>query len=167
MASPGAGDIVVIGDQWTYVGQVCRGIFWGNTKTPQGRGVRTYTSGLKKGEVYEGQWRDGKQHGHGIYTWADKRRYEGQWLDGKRHGRGIIWYQDGQVFDGLWAVDRPLWGTMLETNGTLSHATYDGKSDVRAGWLWVGWIPAVRRPGGGFLDGRPRRFGSGRWTGTV
>ena len=47
------------------------------------------------GEAYEGEWRNGKQHGHGIYTWARGHRYEGDWRDGKRHGRGIFTSAEG------------------------------------------------------------------------
>jgi hypothetical protein len=26
------------------------------------------------GDAYEGEWLNGKQHGHGIFTWADGER---------------------------------------------------------------------------------------------
>ncbi len=29
---------------------------------------------LDDGETYEGEWLNGKQHGHGIYTWPDGER---------------------------------------------------------------------------------------------
>ena len=41
------------------------------------------------GNAYEGEWLNGKKHGHGIYTWTEGHRYEGDWRDGKRHGQGI------------------------------------------------------------------------------
>jgi hypothetical protein len=38
---------------------------------------------------YEGEWRDDKKHGRGIFTWSDGNTYEGDWVVDKRHGRGI------------------------------------------------------------------------------
>ena len=31
--------------------------------------------------AYEGEWRDGKHHGRGTYTFASGARYEGEWRD--------------------------------------------------------------------------------------
>ena len=38
------------------------------------------------GKKYEGQHKDDKMHGFGIYTWPDGTRYEGGWVEGKMHG---------------------------------------------------------------------------------
>jgi hypothetical protein len=73
MASPGAGDVVVKGTGWTYVGQILAG-----TETRHGRGVCTYTSGSR----YEGEWRDGKAHGRGVFWFADGRVFDGAWAGG-------------------------------------------------------------------------------------
>jgi hypothetical protein len=35
-----------------------------------------------------GEWREGTQHGKGVYTWANGDRYEGGWKDGNLHGHG-------------------------------------------------------------------------------
>jgi hypothetical protein len=32
---------------------------------------------------YEGDWRDNKMHGKGIFLWKDGRRYEGEYIDDK------------------------------------------------------------------------------------
>lgn len=29
----------------------------------------------ENGRTYEGNWKNGKMHGKGIYTWEDQRRY--------------------------------------------------------------------------------------------
>jgi hypothetical protein len=39
------------------------------------------------GDVYEGEWKDGKQHGKGKMTWVIGRVYEGEWKDGKMAGK--------------------------------------------------------------------------------
>merc|ERR1712156_1198162 len=32
-------------------------------------------------EKYDGQWKNNKMDGEGIFTWADGRKYEGQYVD--------------------------------------------------------------------------------------
>jgi hypothetical protein len=44
---------------------------------------------LPSGETYVGEWKDGKRHGHGTYTWPASGTYVGEWRDGKMHGEGI------------------------------------------------------------------------------
>ena len=35
------------------------------------------------GREYEGDWRDNKMHGKGVFTWKDGRRYVGEYIDDK------------------------------------------------------------------------------------
>jgi hypothetical protein len=35
------------------------------------------------GERYEGEFRDGKKHGSGVYTFADGTSVEGTWVNGQ------------------------------------------------------------------------------------
>lgn len=35
------------------------------------------------GETYEGEWKDDKTHGFGIYVHLDGAKYEGQWVEDK------------------------------------------------------------------------------------
>ena len=62
-----------------------------------GRGTTTWADGGR----HEGEYRDGKRHGHGTRTWTDGRRYEGQWQDGKPHGEGT-YTSDGYTRKGRW-----------------------------------------------------------------
>lgn len=36
------------------------------------------------GRGYEGQWKDGKQHGRGVSISSAGERKEGEWVEGKR-----------------------------------------------------------------------------------
>ena len=63
-----------------------------------GRGTKTYSNGSR----YEGDWRNGKKHGYGTETWASGSRYEGEFRDGKEHGRGTINYANGNRYEGEW-----------------------------------------------------------------
>ena len=29
--------------------------------------------------VYKGEWKNGKEHGQGTYTWSDGQKYVGEW----------------------------------------------------------------------------------------
>ncbi|XP_051937383.1 alsin-like isoform X1 [Hippocampus zosterae] len=66
---------------------------------------------LNKAGCYQGQWRDGKIHGFGIYRYATGEVYEGCFNDGQRHGYGML--RSGKmdktssgVFIGQWVCDK-------------------------------------------------------------
>jgi len=41
------------------------------------------------GDVYEGEWRDDKASGKGVYRHYNGAKYEGEWHDDYQHGFGI------------------------------------------------------------------------------
>lgn len=44
------------------------------------------------GDVYQGEWKDGKAHGYGVFVDLDGSMYEGQWKNDLQHGKGKeIW----------------------------------------------------------------------------
>ena len=76
------------------------------------------------GEVYDGEWRNGKPHGQGQYVYADGDVYEGEWLNGKRHGQGNHIGIAGQTYSGEWRCGR------AQGTGIMRHAdgeTYEGQ----------------------------------------
>ena len=57
---------------------------------------------MANGERYDGEFRDNKLHGSGVYTWPDGSRYQGEFRDSKRNGRGVFTRADGiRRFDGI------------------------------------------------------------------
>ena len=50
-----------------------------------GQGTFTYNDGK-----YVGEWKKGKQHGQGTFTWFSGDRYEGEWMDGTENGQGTF-----------------------------------------------------------------------------
>ena len=52
--------------------------------------------------TYEGEWKGGKRHGQGKYTFTDGSTYEGEWKDGKEHGQGKETDKDGSIKEGRW-----------------------------------------------------------------
>lgn len=116
---------------------------------------------VSQGEyLYDGEWKDGKMHGHGMYTFPNgdiydgewqnnvaqgtgmyiwhstNNRYQGFWRNMAKHGSGTYCFKDGTKFDGVWANDkRHGRGTEQFANGNR----YDG--------YWVN----DKRHGTGFL----------------
>lgn len=50
--------------------------------------------------IYEGEWKDGRKHGYGIYYYGEGDKYEGWWQNGCHHGRGKYTWENGDVYDG-------------------------------------------------------------------
>ena len=74
-------------------------------------------------DVFEGEYRDGKEHGQGTLTWHNGDRYEGGWRNGKPHGYGVQTYADGDVYKGIWT--HGCWGEKggrWATFGTTAEA---------------------------------------------
>ena len=40
------------------------------------------------GDVYEGEWKDDKANGFGIYYYSNGNKYEGYWENDCQHGYG-------------------------------------------------------------------------------
>ncbi|KAL9663814.1 hypothetical protein QQ045_019205 [Rhodiola kirilowii] len=64
-----------------------------------GSGVYYYSMSGK----YEGDWIDDKYDGHGVETWARGSRYRGQYRQGLRHGIGVYRFYSGDVYAGEWS----------------------------------------------------------------
>ena len=67
-----------------YLGQLSR-----DDRLPDGFGELVLDNGVTR---YEGQWRDGEMHGHGLYWWDNEDSYEGTFYKGLMHGRGVFAY---------------------------------------------------------------------------
>jgi hypothetical protein len=59
-----------------------------------------------QGDSYVGDWEDGKFHGYGTYTWADRSYYVGEFKDGKKDGEGKMEYDNGYRYEGKWKDDK-------------------------------------------------------------
>ncbi len=52
------------------------------------------------GDKYVGEWKDGKRHGEGTYTWSDGDKYVGEYKDGKSWN-GTDYDKNGNIL-GKW-----------------------------------------------------------------
>jgi hypothetical protein len=86
----------------------------------QGHGTLRYASG----DLYIGQWHDGKRSGQGTLNRANGDCYEGFWLNDKREGSGSYFYStSGKVFVGEWADDLPKAGVYTQAYANPEQAT--------------------------------------------
>ena len=53
--------------------------------TIAGKGTATFADG----SVYEGEFKEARNHGIGKITYADGHVYDGQWIEGVKQGRGF------------------------------------------------------------------------------
>ena len=58
------------------------------------KGVEYRQKGIVK---YEGEMIDGVYNGNGKYIYENGEIYIGQWSNGKRHGKGILYYDNGKI----------------------------------------------------------------------
>ena len=68
---------------------------------------------------YVGEYKDGKKHGQGTYTWFDGGIYVGKWKDGKEHGQGTYTFHDGRKYVGEWKNKEKWNGIGYDKNGDL------------------------------------------------
>jgi len=80
---------------------------------------------LKNGDKYEGELKDGKPHGKGIYYYANGDKYEGEYKDNKRNGKGVYYYANGNRYEGEYKDDkRNNKGILYYANGSKYEGEY-------------------------------------------
>jgi hypothetical protein len=52
------------------------------------------------GEIYEGEWRADKEHGHGTETFEDGSKYTGEYQFGMKNGHGKFLGADQSRYEG-------------------------------------------------------------------
>ena len=76
---------------------------------------------------YVGEYKDGKKHGQGTYTWFDGGIYVGKWKDGKEHGQGTETWSSGSKYVGEWKDDKEWNGTDYDINENIIGKFVNGK----------------------------------------
>eukprot|EP00826_Nyctotherus_ovalis_P039453 TRINITY_DN3798_c0_g4_i3.p1 TRINITY_DN3798_c0_g4~~TRINITY_DN3798_c0_g4_i3.p1 ORF type:complete len:465 (-),score=37.63 TRINITY_DN3798_c0_g4_i3:8-1402(-) len=60
------------------------------------------THHFANGDIYEGEWEDGRMNGRGKYFYANGDIYNGEWECGEKNGKGKHFYKNGDKYDGEW-----------------------------------------------------------------
>jgi len=69
---------------------------------------------------FEGNYKDDKKEGYGVFKWPSNSIYEGNFSGDFRHGFGIMKWADGTVYEGSWehGVQQGM-GRMQLSDGTI------------------------------------------------
>ncbi len=76
------------------------------------------------GSTYEGDFKDNKRHGYGLWIRPDGTKYAGMWENNKPHGEGTLILADGMVYSGMWKMGK------RHGHGTLTYPDGHKKSGV-------------------------------------
>ena len=83
-------------------------------------GVQTFDNG----DIYTGDFLDGKKHGHGVLKTESNRMYDGGWENDLPHGFGVNTFPNGKIYKGEYKKGRPFGdGQWVYSDGS----TYTGK----------------------------------------
>ena len=77
---------------------------WKNDKK-HGRGVfisQNYNNPKLIGIKYEGEFNNDKIEGYGVGKYTSGDKYEGEWKNNKQYGRGVLIYKEGGKYIGEW-----------------------------------------------------------------
>ena len=86
--------------------------------------------------MYEGEFKDGKQHGQGSQTWTGGQHYEGESKNGKRNGTGKFIYHTGEVYEGQWKDNaKHGTGTLAYTDGSVYEGQWKESSNHGTGTM--------------------------------
>ena len=101
--------------------------------TAEGKMFRKARQRYPNGDVYDGEWLDGKRHGRGVYAYRSGDKYVGEFANGMREGFGVFVGADttederlvlrGRRYEGEWKNGR------MEGRGLFVHGdgnSYDG-----------------------------------------
>ena len=138
---------------------------WTGSCEPDGRavgdGVAEWRTDGKVTARYEGQYRDGKAHGRGVFTFPRGVRYVGEFRDDKFNGRGLYIWPSGNRYEGEFR-DGKMNGQGVYTmaNGNRHIGEYrDGKRNGRGVATW----PTGERFEGEYRDDNRNGRGVSTW----
>ena len=81
----------------------------------------------------------GEAHGRGVKEYADGSRYEGQWKDGKKHGHGFVfsskYFDEGPDTDFHWRIGAEFKEGHLDGERMLTNVMFsDGPKAFETTW---------------------------------
>lgn len=118
--------------------------------------------------VYNGEFRNGKRHGHGVETHGDGDEYTGQWAQGLYHGPGQLKKSD-MVYKGSFHTGTFHGYGLLEKNetsydGHFCHGIYHGEGTLtHTGSVYQGSFYYGLKHGSGTMTEINGNMYSGHW----
>jgi hypothetical protein len=89
-----------------------------------------YNNNMLPKEEYNGLWKNGFPSGKGVYVWRNGNIYNGNYDDGKKKGFGKLTFNSGDsYFEGIWSNGKPngKGNLFLEKNLKISGVWRQGK----------------------------------------
>ena len=88
--------IILINKAINNTKQISKDIHQLNNDINNNISIQNYFSG----ERYEGELKNGKREGKGVFYFKDRSRYEGNRKNGVKEGKGIIYFNSGSRYEG-------------------------------------------------------------------
>jgi hypothetical protein len=102
------------------------------------------------------------KHGYGKQLWRDGARYEGEWKEGKANGKGIFYHLNGDVYEGEFVEDRANgYGVYYHKNGSKYFGQWI--NDLKDGHGKEEWEDGAYYEGD-FKEGRKHGHGTYLWS---
>jgi hypothetical protein len=76
----------------------------------------------KSGDVYKGEYKDGKYFGKGEFLMSNGDKFLGNWIDGLKNGQGIYTWKEGDIFEGEFK--------MGQRQGKATYLYFDGRKFI-------------------------------------
>lgn len=114
---------------------------------------------MSDGSYYEGEVKNKKPEGRGVYTWPDDALYIGEFRGGQPNGKGVLMTPDSGKFEGTFKNGVPSGrGEYISKDGAKSVGNFtegvlQGEGEI--------FFPDGTRYKGNFRDGKP--YGEGTW----
>lgn len=86
--------------------------------------------------MFEGDYKNDKKDGRGVFTWASGNIYKGEYIEDERCGNGQMLWTDGSMYEGEWdcGIQHGL-GRMIFPDGTTKEGYFENnvfKYEIKA-----------------------------------
>lgn len=115
-----------------YEGPIVNGILCYRGNCMNGKGAQVFYGGRS---TYVGEFKDGKKHGRGKYTYPEHEEYNGSWVNDYKEGAGILIYYESFTsrtlrYEGKWRTGSWISGRCIDlATGKIVEEKADRKPE--------------------------------------